>query len=75
MKDQIVETIRRLKNQKPFEPFRIVTTSGEKVLVLDPFNMALAQTKLVCIDSATERTKMIDYSTVSGVEVFTPYVG
>lgn len=41
-----LDTIRHLKRQEPFVPFRIVMTSGDRYLIEDPLALAIATSQL-----------------------------
>jgi hypothetical protein len=41
-----LDTIRDLKNQEPFSPFRIVMTSGDRYLIEDPDALAIGSSQL-----------------------------
>ena len=41
-----LDTIRHLKRQEPFVPFRIVMTSGDRYLIEDPDALAIATSQL-----------------------------
>ena len=42
----MLEDIRVLRNREPFEPFTIVTSSGDKYLVESPDNVAMMEGRI-----------------------------
>jgi hypothetical protein len=44
--ESALDTVRHLKRREPFEPFRIVMTSGDRYLIEDPDALAIASSQL-----------------------------
>ena len=42
----MINEIRELMNKEPFEPFRIVLTSGDKIQIDNPDNLAIGESRI-----------------------------
>jgi hypothetical protein len=42
----LLDTIRELMHRDPFQPFRLVTSSGDKYVVKNPYNMAIGESQI-----------------------------
>ena len=66
----LLDTISELILRDPFEPFRIVTTSGDKYLVESPRNLALGQSQVFYFFPGSDRFVFIRVSQLVAVEQF-----
>ena len=64
----MLEDIRDLLRKQPFEPFRVVTTSGEKYLVENPENVAVSETRVSIFPPHTEKWILIRLNQVASLE-------
>ncbi|MCK6456097.1 MAG: hypothetical protein L6Q92_06155 [Phycisphaerae bacterium] len=61
-------SIRELLHREVFEPFRIVTTSGESCVVRNPDNVALLERRLFIAAPKSDRWAFVEYLHVNTVE-------
>jgi hypothetical protein len=66
--DKFERAIVELKNKRPFDPFRIVTAKGEKILVERPDQMAICETRIFCFYPGSDRHAFIRPSEITAVE-------
>ncbi len=62
------ETIRDMLHREPFEPFRIVTTSGEAYTVRNPDLVALMKSEVFITQPNSDRRTFVPLLHVSAVE-------
>ena len=70
MEGNIERTILELKRHDPFEPFRIVTTSGDKYLIADPDNLVIGDQKIFYCMPRSDSVIYIRKSQIVAVEQF-----
>jgi len=63
-----VESIREMLDRQPFEPFRIVTSSGESYVIRNPNLVALMKSRLFIALPDGERWTFLNYLHVTAVE-------
>jgi hypothetical protein len=63
-----LNAIRKMKRRKPFMRFRIVTTGGDKYLVEDLFQFAVAETKVMYVFPASDRFIELKSEQIAGIE-------
>ncbi len=66
----LLDTIQELTEHIPFEPFRVVTTSGDKYLVERPRNLAIGASQLFYCYPGSDRLVYIRISQLVAVEKF-----
>jgi len=66
----LLDTINELIERDPFEPFRIVTTSGDKYLVESPRNLAIGQSQVFYFIPGSDRFVFIRSNQLVAVEHF-----
>jgi len=66
----LLDAIRELRMREPFEPFRLVTTSGDKYLVESPDNLAIGQSQLFYYFPSSDRFVFIRLNQLVAVEQF-----
>jgi len=64
-----MDTIRELKRREPFVPFRIVMTSGEKYLIINPDALAITSSQLHYFPPHKEVAVHMRVNQISSVEV------
>lgn len=64
MLDQMKEALRR----EPFQPFRIITTSGDRYDVLDPLSVAVAETYLFYAFPKSDRSAHLRLNQIVAIE-------
>lgn len=62
------ETITERLSREPFEPFRIVTSSGESYTVRNPHVVALMKSQIFIAQPNSDRSTYVLYLHVSDVE-------
>ncbi|MCL2649355.1 MAG: hypothetical protein FWD61_20565 [Phycisphaerales bacterium] len=62
------EELKELLDQEPFEPFHIVTNSGEKYLVENPYNVAPGETCIGLFPPRTNRWITIRLNQMTALE-------
>ncbi|MBI5864383.1 MAG: hypothetical protein HZB38_07735 [Planctomycetes bacterium] len=62
------DTIRELLLRDPFEPFRIVTSSGESFVVRDPVTVALMKSQVFIAQPRSDRSTYIPFLHITTVE-------
>ena len=70
MDGNIEKTIEELKRHDPFEPFRIVTSSGDKYLIDNPENLVIGDQKIFYCVPRTDSVVYIRKSQIVAVEQF-----
>lgn len=68
----VIKTITALKRAKPFQPFVIVLSNGEKELVEDPDRLAVSVSAVHYASLETGRMHHITAAEVAAVHVVTP---
>ena len=68
MAEKQFEEVRTMKLRRPFVPFRIVTTGGDKYLVEDRFQFAIGQTRLMYVFPGSDRFVELTADKIAGVE-------
>ncbi len=63
----IIDDIREVLKRDPFEPFRVVTSSGESYAVRDPQSAAVMKSRLF-IALPNDRWTLVPYLHVSAIE-------
>ena len=64
----MLDDIKDLMHKQPFEPFRIVMTSGEKYLVENPDNVAVSDTRLGIFPPHTDKWILVRLNQVASLE-------
>jgi hypothetical protein len=62
------QEIRGLLHKEPFEPFRIVTNSGEKYAVENPDNVAFSESRISIFPPKTARWILIRLNQITALE-------
>lgn len=62
------DTIREMLDREPFEPFRVVTSSGESYVVRNPHLVALLRSEFMIAHPNSDRRAFIPYLNVTAVE-------
>jgi hypothetical protein len=62
------DTIREMLDRDPFEPFRLVTSSGESYKVTDPHSVALMRSEVLIAQPNSDRRTFVQYLHVAAVE-------
>jgi hypothetical protein len=62
------EEIKELLHKEPFEPFRIITNSGEKYDVVNPDNVAFGETRIGLFPPKTNRWILIRLNQITALE-------
>ena len=70
MDGNIEQTIVELKKHEPFEPFRIVTTSGEKYLIEDPESLIIGDLKIFYCVPRSDSVVYIRKNQIVAIEEF-----
>ena len=68
MAKEHLEAVREMKLRRPFVPFRIVTTGGDKYLVEDRFQFAIGLTKVMYVFPRSDRFVELTADKIAGVE-------
>ena len=68
----VIDAIRELKEREPFEPFRIVMTSGDKYEIQDGGNLVEMRTQFFYVNPRTDRFVFMRMSEIAAVETFGP---
>ena len=66
----ILDTIRELMHQQPFDAFRVVTAGGEKYLVESPDNLAIGKSQLCYFHPRSDKFVFIRINQLVAVERF-----
>ncbi len=66
----ILDTIRDLKDREPFEPFRIVLTSGAKYLIESGENLVFMQSQLFYGYPRSDKFVFLRMNQIAAVEQF-----
>lgn len=61
--------LREMKARRPFSPFRIVTTQGDKYLVENRFQVAVSETKAMYVYPASDRFVELSANQIAAVEL------
>lgn len=62
------DSLRDVLDRDPFEPLRIVTSTGESFVIRDPHSVALMKSQVFIAQRASDRTTFIPYLHVATVE-------
>jgi len=62
------DTIREMLNKEPFEPFRIVLTSGSGYDIRNPELVALGQTQLTLYYPRSDKFAMLRVNQIAAIE-------
>ena len=62
------ETIREFLDREPFEPFRVVTSSGVAYIVRSPHNVALLRSEVFIAAPNSDRRTFVPLLHVAAVE-------
>ena len=63
-----MDALRQMKRNRPFTPFRIVTTGGERYLVEDRFQFAVAESKVLYSRPASQGLVRLTPDGIAAVE-------
>jgi hypothetical protein len=66
----LMDAIQELRHKEPFDPFRIVTTSGDKYLVENPDNMAIGESLISYFFPRSDKFIFIRINQLVAVEQF-----
>ncbi len=64
----MIEQLRRHLDREPFQPFRLVVSSGDRYDVLEPHAVAIAQSYLFCCFPRSDRSAHIRLSQLVAME-------
>lgn len=64
----MIQDLKDLLHKEPFEPFRIVTNSGEKYSVENPDNVALGESRIGIFPPKTNRWILIRLNQITALE-------
>ncbi len=64
----VADTIREMLDREPFEPFRVVTSSGESYVVRDPHLVALLKSEVFIAHPGSDRRTYVRFRLVTAVE-------
>jgi hypothetical protein len=64
----MLNEIKELMNKQPFEPFRIVLTSGDKVQIDNPDTLAVGDTRIGYFPPHSDRWVMIRSNQIAMLE-------
>lgn len=64
----MLEEIKALIRREPFQPFRIITSSGNRYEVINPFNLAIGQSQLSYFFPASDRWVLIRLNQITELE-------
>ena len=68
--DKIARAIIELKHRRPFEPFRIVTAKGDRLLVVESEKLAIGRTQMFYVFPGSDRFVFIPMNQLVAVEQF-----
>jgi hypothetical protein len=68
--ETILDTIQALQRRDPFDPFRIVISSGDKYLVENPHNLAIGESLLSYFYPHSDRFVFIRINQLVAIERF-----
>ena len=64
-----IQEIRRLREEKPFQPFRVLTADGRAYDVLHPENMAQSPSgRMIVVALPDDSTVLLDLLLVAGIQ-------
>jgi len=66
----LLDTIQELTEHVPFEPFRLLTTSGDKYMVERPRNLAIGASQLFYCYPGSDRLVYIRINQLVAIEKF-----
>ena len=66
----VVDAIRELKEQDPFQPFRIVMSSGGKYLIENGGNLVEMRTQFFYVSPHSDRFVFLRMSQIAAVEQY-----
>jgi hypothetical protein len=66
----IIDTILDLKRREPFDPFRIVMTSGDKYLIEAGENLIIGETQMFYAVPRSDKVLFIRMNQIAAVEQF-----
>ena len=66
-----IQTIRELLDREPFEPFKIVTSSGESYPVSNPHLVAMMKSRLFIALPDGDRWTFVNYLHITAVDALT----
>ncbi len=66
----VLDTIRDLKVREPFDPFRIVMTSGDKYLIEDAENLIFMKSQLLYVFPRSDKFVFMRMNKITAVEQF-----
>jgi hypothetical protein len=64
----MLEDLRELLHRQPFEPFHVVTTSGERYAVENPDNVAVSDSRISLFPPRTDKWVLIRLNQVIALE-------
>ena len=64
----MIEEIQALIDRDPFQPFRIITSSGNRYEVTKPSNLAIGQSQLFYFFPASDRWVFIRLNQITEIE-------
>jgi len=64
----MAEEIESLLKRNPFEPFRIITSSGDRYEVTNRFNLAIGQSQLAYFFPRSDRWALIRLNQITEIE-------
>ncbi len=68
----MLEQIKEHLDRDPFQPFRIITTSGDRYDVLEPHELAIAETYLFYCFPRSDRSAHIRMNQIVALESLQP---
>jgi len=66
------DTIREALNHRPFEPFEVIMSSGERHVVKHPEFLMLTPSRAVIVDPITDRVAMLSLMHVTELRAIQP---
>jgi hypothetical protein len=65
----MLDTIRQLLDREPFQPFRIVLTSGDRYEVSDPHLVAILESQVFYAHPKSDRFSFIRANQIAAVDI------
>ncbi len=65
----MLDTIRQLLDREPFQPFRIVLTSGDRYEVPDPHLVAILESQVFYAHPESDRFSFVRVNQIAAVDI------
>jgi len=72
MKDTLRDTLRDMLRRDPFNPFRIVLSSGREYVIDNPDLVAVGQTQINVYHQASDKFDILRLNQIASFEVLEP---